>query len=175
MASTCGTVSACWVPHQIAGRQDILVAMDWTDFDHDDQATLVLGLVGSQPAVCGSAAVADRVEGRTSRDQRNDYEDACLRRLSELSCHLGAVSPFWRTAASAIKKLFAFLGELGFDYVIRFRGNIHVSDTNGQTRLAKARLGEQETDAPASCAMPASAAKGQQVGAVVYARACQRQ
>jgi hypothetical protein len=27
------------VPHQIAGRQDILVARDWTDFDHDDQAT----------------------------------------------------------------------------------------------------------------------------------------
>jgi hypothetical protein len=24
--------------HQIAGRQDILVAMDWTNFDHDDQA-----------------------------------------------------------------------------------------------------------------------------------------
>jgi hypothetical protein len=36
---------ARWVPHQIAGRQDILVAMDWTDFDHDDQATLVLGLI----------------------------------------------------------------------------------------------------------------------------------
>jgi hypothetical protein len=31
-----------WVPHQIGERQDILVAMDWTDFDHDDQATLVL-------------------------------------------------------------------------------------------------------------------------------------
>src|SRR5690242_12266272 len=38
---------ARWVPHQIGGRQDILVAMDWTDFDHDDQATLVLGLVTS--------------------------------------------------------------------------------------------------------------------------------
>src|SRR5580704_722923 len=25
---------ARWVPHQIAGRQDILVAMDRTDFDH---------------------------------------------------------------------------------------------------------------------------------------------
>jgi hypothetical protein len=25
------------VPHQIAGRQDILVAMDWTDFDHGDR------------------------------------------------------------------------------------------------------------------------------------------
>jgi hypothetical protein len=36
---------APWVPHQIGERRDILVAMDWTDFDHDDQATLVLHLV----------------------------------------------------------------------------------------------------------------------------------
>ena len=36
---------ARWVPHQIGERRDILVAMDWTDFDHDDQATLVLSLV----------------------------------------------------------------------------------------------------------------------------------
>ena len=35
---------ARWVPHQIGARQDILVAMDWTDFDHDDQATLALHL-----------------------------------------------------------------------------------------------------------------------------------
>jgi hypothetical protein len=36
---------ARWVPHQVGTRQDILVAMDWTDFDHDDQSTLVLSLV----------------------------------------------------------------------------------------------------------------------------------
>ena len=36
---------ARWVPHQIGERRDILVAMDWTGFDHDDQATLVLSLV----------------------------------------------------------------------------------------------------------------------------------
>jgi hypothetical protein len=27
---------ARWVPHQIGEQRDILVAMDWTDFDHDD-------------------------------------------------------------------------------------------------------------------------------------------
>jgi hypothetical protein len=31
------------------------------------------------------------------------------------------------------QKLFAFLDELGFDYVIRFRGNIHVTDVTGET------------------------------------------
>src|SRR3954467_10446077 len=36
---------ARWVPHQLSGRRDALVAMDWTDFDHGGQSTLVLSLV----------------------------------------------------------------------------------------------------------------------------------
>lgn len=34
-----------WLPHQVGTRPDILVAMDWTDLDHDDPSTLVLSLV----------------------------------------------------------------------------------------------------------------------------------
>jgi hypothetical protein len=34
-----------WVPQQLGERRNILVAMDWTDFDHDSQSTLVLSLV----------------------------------------------------------------------------------------------------------------------------------
>ena len=41
---------ARWVPHQIGGCRDILVAMDWTAFDRDDQATLVLAW---SPAMAG--------------------------------------------------------------------------------------------------------------------------
>ena len=33
-------------------------------------------------------------------------------------------------------KLFEFLESLGFQYVIRFRGNIQVSAADGETRLA---------------------------------------
>ena len=36
---------ARWVPQQIGDRRDVLMAMDWTDFDHDGQTTLVLSLV----------------------------------------------------------------------------------------------------------------------------------
>ena len=36
---------ARWVPQQVGASLDILVAMDWTDFDHDGQSTLVLSLV----------------------------------------------------------------------------------------------------------------------------------
>ena len=101
---------ARWVPHQIGGRRDILVAMDWTDFDHDDQATLVLSLVTGH----GRAAplLWLTVWKEELKNQRNDYEDACLRRLAEL------VPPGCRVTILADRgfgdqKLFAFLGRLG--------------------------------------------------------------
>ena len=47
---------ARWVPHLVGSRTDIVVAMDWTDFDGDGQATLALNLVtehGRAMPLCG--------------------------------------------------------------------------------------------------------------------------
>ena len=130
---------AHWVPHQIRIRQEILVAMDWTAFDPDDQATLVLSLVtghGRAAPLLWLSVWKDEL-----RNQRNDYEDACLRRLSEL------VPPGCRVTILADRgfgdqKLFAFLGTLGFGYVIRFRGNIHVTAVDGQSQRAAEWVGK---------------------------------
>ena len=73
---------ARWAPHQIGARRDILVAMDWTDFDHDDQATLALHLVtghGRAAPLLWLSVWKDEL-----RDRRNDFEDACQRRLADL-------------------------------------------------------------------------------------------
>lgn len=157
---------ARWVPHEIAGRQAILVAMDWTNFDHDDQATLVLGLVTGH----GRAAplLWLTVWKEELKNRRNDYEDACLRRLSEL------VPPECRVTILADRgfgdqKLFAFLGKLGFDYVIRFRGNIQVTDADGQTKPAADWVGKGRRARKLRNACVT--AKGQQVGAVVCVHA----
>ena len=157
---------ARWVPHQIGGRQDILVAMDWTDFDHDDQATLVLGLVTSHGRAAPLLWLTVWKEELTKR--RNDYEDACLRRLSEL-VPAGCQVTILADRGFGDQKLFAFLGKLGFDYVIRFRGNIHVTNADGQTKPAidwvgKAGRARKLRDARVT-------AKGQQVGAVVCVHA----
>ena len=53
------------------------------------------------------------------KDARNDCEDACLRRLAEV---LPANVRATILAGFADTKLFEFLGELGFDYVIRLKG-----------------------------------------------------
>ena len=157
---------ARWVPHQIGARQDILVAMDWTDFDHDDQATLALHLVTGHGRALPLMWIT--VWKDELKDRRNDFEDVCLRRLAELvpsGCRVTVLAD----RGFGDQKLFAFLGELGFGYVIRFRGNIHVTDADGTTRPAAAWVGKggrarKLTDARVT-------AKGQQVGAVVCVHA----
>src|SRR3954451_9483327 len=157
---------ACWVPHQIAGRQDILVAMDWTDFDHDDQATLVLGLVTGHGRAAPLLWLS--VWKEELKNQRNDDEDACLRRLRELvppGCHVTILAD----RGFGDQKLFAFLGKLGFGYVIRFRGNIHVTDADGQTRPATEWVGKGGRARKLRDARVT--AQGRQGGAVVCVRA----
>jgi hypothetical protein len=153
---------ARWVPHQIGERRDILVAMDWTDFDHDDQATLALHLVTGHGRALPLIWVT--VWKDELKDHRNDFEDACLRRLAELvpsGCRVTILAD----RGFGDQKLFAFLAGLSFGYVIRFRGNIHVTDADGTTKPAAAWVGKggrarKLTDARVT-------AKGQQVGAVV--------
>jgi hypothetical protein len=73
--------------------------------------------------------------------RRNDYENACLRRLAETmppSCRVTILAD----RGFGDQKLFAFLGELGFGDVIRFRGDIHVADANGETRPAAEWVGK---------------------------------
>jgi hypothetical protein len=130
---------ARWVPHQIGERRDILVAMDWTNFDHDDQATLVLSLVTGHGRAAPLLWISVWKDELTR--QRNDFEDACLRRLAAL-VPAGCRVTILADCGFGDQKLFAFLPKLGFGYVIRFRGNIHVTDADGRTRPAAEWVGK---------------------------------
>ena len=163
---------ARWVPSQVGAQRDILVAMDWTDFDHDGQSTLALSLVtghGRAAPLIWLSVWKDELA-----DRRNDDEDACLARLAE------TMPPGCRVTILADRgfgdqKLFAFLAGLGFGYVIRFRGNIRVADADGETRPAAEWVGkggrpsagippaapaEPWPAPPASCETPGSRRKG---------------
>ena len=158
---------ARWVPHMVGARTQIVVAMDWTDFDHDDQATLAFNLVtdhGRATPLLWLSVWKDEL-----KDQRNDFEDACLVRLSQV------VPPGCRVTILADRgfgdhKLFAHLSDLGFGYVIRFRGNIHVSDASGETRPAADWVGKSGRARKLRGAR-VTAAHGYQVGAVVCVHA----
>jgi hypothetical protein len=157
---------ARWVPHQIGTRQQVLVAMDWTEFDHDDQATLVLSLVtghGRAAPLLWLSVWKDEL-----RNRRNAYEDTCLQRLAELVPPGGRVT-ILADRGFGDQKLFAFLDKLGFGYVIRFRGNIHVTAADGQSKPATEWIGKGGRARKLSDARVT--AKGQRVGAVVCVHA----
>jgi Transposase DDE domain len=132
-------VFATWVPEMVGSRRNIVVAMDWTDYDADGQATLALKLVtrhGRATPLVWLSVFKDEL-----KDARNAYEDACLRRLAEVLPD-AIKTTILADRGFADTKLFGFLGELGFDYVIRLKANTQVSAADGTTRSAAGWIGQ---------------------------------
>ena len=124
---------APWVREMVGQREAIVVAMDWTDFDADNQATLALNLVTRHGRATPLLWLT--VDKDELKDQRNDFEDLCLCRLKALLPEDVAVTILADRGFGDVK-LFEFLDRLGFGYVIRFRGNVQVAAADGETRLA---------------------------------------
>ena len=155
-----------WVREAVGVRGEIVVAMDWTDFDADNQSTLALHLVTRHGRATPLLWLT--VDKDELKNQRNDFEDLCLSRLKALLPEGVAVTILADRGFGDVK-LFAFLDGLGFRYVIRFRGNIHVTAADGQTQLAADWVGKggrarKLPDAEISAAR-------QKVGAVVCVKA----
>jgi Transposase DDE domain len=111
----------------------------WTDFDADGQATLALKLVtrqGRATPLVWLSVLKDELS-----NARNDYEDACLRRLAEVLPDDVTVT-LLADRGFADTKLFGFLDELGFAYVIRLKGNTTVRAVDGPTRPAGEWVGQ---------------------------------
>jgi hypothetical protein len=129
-------ILACWVPYVIGARTSIVAALDWTDFEADKQATIMLSLITDHGRA--TPLVWLTVDKRTLKDNRSLYEHRVLVRLAEL---LPAETKVCIVADRGFgdQKLYRMLTEeLCFDYVIRFRGNIAVTATTGETRTAAA-------------------------------------
>ena len=123
-----------WVPFVIGARDAIVVAMDWTDFDADNQATIMLALISDHGR--STPLVWLTVDKSTLKDQRTLYEHRVLVRLAEL-VPAGIKVCIVADRGFGDQKLYKMLTEeLYFDYVIRFRGNISVTAATGETRTA---------------------------------------
>ena len=122
------------------GLTTIRVAMDWTDFDADDQTTLALHLItghGRATPLLWLTVGKDEL-----KNTRNDFEDLCLSRLKAKCLPDGVAVTILADRGFGDIKLFEFLQSLGFDYAIRFRGNIQVAAQTGETRLAADWVGK---------------------------------
>lgn len=129
---------ANWVPEVIGARQEVVIAMDWTDFDSDQQTTLVLSVVTRHGRATPLLWLT--VEKAELKNRRNEYEDRCLARLAE-TLPTGTKVTILADRGFGDQKLYAFLSKLGFDYVIRFKGNINVTDAQGERRTAAEWVG----------------------------------
>jgi hypothetical protein len=133
------TFSRQWVPYVVGPRPNITVAMDWTEFDPDNHATIMLSLVTRHGRA--TPLIWLTVDKATLKNHRNDYEDQVLRRLAD-ALPQGVKVLILADRGFGDQKLYRFLvEELKFDYLIRFRGNINVTAADGETRRAAEWVG----------------------------------
>lgn len=123
-----------WVPFVLAERTEAVVALDWTDFEPDDQCTLVASLVTSHGRTTPLVWKTHRKSELAGN--QNDWEDELLSYLREL-IPAGVRVTLLADRGFGDQKLYEFLDQLEFEYVIRFREAIAVTDpTTGEKRRA---------------------------------------
>lgn len=126
---------ANWVPFVVGGRSEITVALDWTEHDHDDHSTIALNLItshGRATPLLWLTVVKSKLAGN-----RNAHEDGLLQRFREVLPKDVKVT-ILADRGFGDQKLYEMLAALGFDYVVRFREIITVTDAAGKAGPASA-------------------------------------
>jgi hypothetical protein len=128
-----GVLFESWVRFVVGDRKEIVVALDWTEFDGDKQATICLYMITRHGRA--TPLVWKTVPKATLAGKRNDYEYSVVEQLGsilppEVKITLLADRGF------GDQKFYAILGTFGWDYVIRFRDCIRVTDASGASKPA---------------------------------------
>jgi Transposase DDE domain len=128
-----------WIRFIVAQRKKIIVALDWTEFDKDNHSTLALYAItehGRATPLCWRTYSQSDLKGHMYQ-----YESSLIELLH------GAIPEDVEIVLLADRGFgdrdrYEHLTFLGFSYVIRFKGNILVTDKSGETRTAKDWQGE---------------------------------
>ena len=116
---------ALWVPHVVAERKEIMVALDWTDFARDGHATIALNLMTSHGRALPLVWLT--VKKSELKDNRNRYEDRVLMRLRETLPEEVAVTVVADRGFMDTNLMEVMQNAWRFDYIIRLRGNVTVT------------------------------------------------
>ena len=125
-----------WVLFLVAARPEIVVALDWTDFDRDDQSTIAAYLITSHGRA--TPLIWKTVKKSELKTKRNEHEDLLIERLDQI-LPPGIKVTLLADRGFGDQKLFAYLEALGWSYAIRFRQNTLVT-CQGQAAKAKDRI-----------------------------------
>lgn len=129
-----------WIRDIIGERKEIVVILDWTDFDQDDQATLELSLVtshGRATPLMWKTVAKSELKGMRQQIEGKMVLDFALVVPDDVRVTLLADRGFDDHAF-----LEFIQGLKQFDYVIRFRGKTTVTNSAGESRPANAWVGK---------------------------------
>jgi len=121
-------VQRTWSLFVVAERTELVVAMDWTDHDDDDHSTLAVYMTTTH----GRATPLMWRTYRKSelKNRQKQYEFEMVERIHEwLDPKIDVVLLADRGFGD--QKLYDLLMMLGWDFVIRFRGSIRVTTSDG--------------------------------------------
>ena len=128
-----------WIPYLVGARTEVVVAMDWTSFARDQQDTVVLSMLTSHGRA--TPLIWRTVESSSLKGQMKRHEKELLERLRE-GVAAGVKVTVVADRGFGDCKLFKTLTqELGFEYVIRIRGDIYVTSAKGERRKAARWVG----------------------------------
>ncbi len=123
---------AQWVAFVVGERKELLVALDWTEFDKDDQATIALYLITSHGRA--TPLVWKTIEKAKLKNRRAEYELDVVNRLHEVLPRDVDVM-LLADRAFGDQKLYAWLDTIGWAFVIRFRQLVNVA-FDGESKSA---------------------------------------
>lgn len=124
---------ARWVPFVVGPRKALRVALDWTEFDRDGQATIALYLLTKHGRA--TPLVWKTVRKSELKDRQGQYEDEVIERLHELLPEDVRVT-LLADRGFGNQERYKHLDLLGWSFVIRFRENILVESDEGDSKPA---------------------------------------
>ena len=128
-----------WIPAMIAQRREVIAALDWSDFDDDDQSMLMLSLTtshGRATPLVWRTVIKSELKG-----QRQQHEAEVVMKFMEALPDGVRVTLLADRGFDDHKFMDFLQGVCDFDFVIRFRGGTVVESEQGESRRAKDWVG----------------------------------
>jgi hypothetical protein len=126
-----------WVKHVVGSTGSITVAMDWTDYDDDDHTTLCVSLITTHGR---ATPLAWRTTKKSELKRMRTGHELDMVRSLRTWLPIGTHVEWLADRAFGYCELYELLASFGWDYTIRFRENILVSDGEGPALPASAHV-----------------------------------
>lgn len=125
-----------WIPYIISDKEEIKISMDWTEFDSDDHSTLMISMITGHSR--STPLIWKTTIKSKMKNKMNDLQYNLLCQLKDhLPKHTKKVTVVCDRGFGDIK-LFEYIKQaLGFDYLIRLRENISITDKQGVEKKSK--------------------------------------